>query len=99
MGWPEVMRRSGNDRSVGEEDEADSPGPLDRETREKRPARKTRTKREDVLPRRHHRRMGQMGRQGWLRPVRGAGPAGQKAEWVVGLAGPKTKKENFFIKN
>jgi hypothetical protein len=29
------MRRSGNGRPMGEEDEADSPGPLDRETREK----------------------------------------------------------------
>jgi hypothetical protein len=28
-----------------------------------------------------------------------AGPAGPKAEWAVRLAGPKTKKKNFFIKN
>jgi hypothetical protein len=35
------MRRSGNGRPAGEEDEADNPGPLDRETREKRLAQKT----------------------------------------------------------
>jgi hypothetical protein len=41
VGWPEAMRRSGNDQPAGEEDEADNPGPLDREMREKRPAQKT----------------------------------------------------------
>jgi hypothetical protein len=40
-GRREAMRRSGNGQSAGEEDEADSPSPLDRETREKRPAQKT----------------------------------------------------------
>jgi hypothetical protein len=40
-GWLEVTRRSGNGRPAGEEGEADSPSPLDRETREKRPAQKT----------------------------------------------------------
>jgi hypothetical protein len=34
----------------GEEDETDSPGPLDRETWGRQPARKARTKRENVLP-------------------------------------------------
>jgi hypothetical protein len=32
-------------------DGADSRGPVDRETRERRPARKVRTKRDDVFPR------------------------------------------------
>jgi hypothetical protein len=40
----------------GVEDRADSRGPLDREMREKRPARKARIKRENVLPQRRHRR-------------------------------------------
>jgi hypothetical protein len=40
------MRGSGNGRPVGEEDESDSPGPLDRKMRRRRPARKARTKRE-----------------------------------------------------
>jgi hypothetical protein len=42
-----------------------------------------------------------MGRQGWLRPARGegpAGPAGPKAEWAVRLAGPKAKKRIFELK-
>jgi hypothetical protein len=37
LGWPEVR------------DRADSRGPLDRETRERRQARKARTKRENIL--------------------------------------------------
>jgi hypothetical protein len=43
-----------------------------------------------------------MGRQAWLRPARGEGPAGParpKAEWAVRLAGPKLKKKNIWIKN
>jgi hypothetical protein len=39
-GWPEATRGSGNGQPAGEEDESDSPGPLDRETRRRRPARK-----------------------------------------------------------
>jgi hypothetical protein len=40
------------------EDEANSRGPLDRETRGRRPAQKARTKRENVLPQIRHRRTG-----------------------------------------
>jgi hypothetical protein len=42
----------------GGEDEADSRGPLDRETRGGWPARKARTKRENVLLKIRHRRTG-----------------------------------------
>jgi hypothetical protein len=42
----------------GGEDEADSWAPLDREMRGRWPARKARNKRENVLPRILHRRMG-----------------------------------------
>jgi hypothetical protein len=52
------MRGSGNGRPAGEEDETDSPGPLDRETRGRRPARKAPTKRENVLPQIRHRHVG-----------------------------------------
>jgi hypothetical protein len=57
-GWPEAMRGSGNGRPAGEEDESDSPGPLDRETRRRRPAWKARTKRKNVLPQLRHRHAG-----------------------------------------
>jgi hypothetical protein len=40
------------------EEETDSRGPLDRETRGRRPARKAGTKRENVLPQIRHRRTG-----------------------------------------
>jgi hypothetical protein len=42
----------------GEEDETDSLGPLDRETRGRRLAQKARTKRENILPQIHHRHTG-----------------------------------------
>jgi hypothetical protein len=42
----------------GGEDEADSRGPLDRETRGRRPTRKARTERENVLPQIRHRHTG-----------------------------------------
>jgi hypothetical protein len=42
----------------GGEDEADNRGPLDRETRGRRPTQKARTKRENVLPQIRHRRTG-----------------------------------------
>jgi hypothetical protein len=48
-------------RGVG--DGADSRGPLERERRERtRPARKARTKKENIFLRRRHRHMGRMGR-------------------------------------
>jgi hypothetical protein len=79
-------------------DGADSRGPLDRETREKRPARKARTKRESVLLQRRHRCTGWMGQRGGGRPAgpaRPAGLAGPKAEWAARSAGPKARKKNF----
>jgi hypothetical protein len=53
-GWPKATRGSGNGRPVGEEDETDSTGPLDREMRGRQPARKARIKRENVLPQIRH---------------------------------------------
>jgi hypothetical protein len=50
VGWPEVTGESGNGRPAREEDETDSSAPLGREMWERRPARKARTKRENVLP-------------------------------------------------
>jgi hypothetical protein len=45
-------------RRCGGEDESDSRGPLDRETRGRRQAQMLRTKRENVLPQIRHRRTG-----------------------------------------
>jgi hypothetical protein len=52
------MRGSGNGRPAGEEDETDSSGPLDREMRGRRSARKARIKRENVSPQIRHRHAG-----------------------------------------
>jgi hypothetical protein len=81
------------------EDEADSQGPLDKETRGRQPARKAQTKRENVLPQIRHRRTGKLGRQGWLRPARGegpAGPAGPKAEWAGKVSRAESEEEEFL---
>jgi hypothetical protein len=48
--WPESGGSAGELGRLEVGDEADSWGPVDRETRERRPARKARTKREDVFP-------------------------------------------------
>jgi hypothetical protein len=58
VGWPEATRGSVNGRLAGEEDETDSPGPLDREMRGRRPAQKARTKRENVLLQIRHQHAG-----------------------------------------
>jgi hypothetical protein len=55
------MEIGGDTAEVGQrrgEDEADSRGPLDREMRGRRPARKAQTKRENVLPQLRHRHAG-----------------------------------------
>jgi hypothetical protein len=48
------MTESGNGWPTGEEDETDSPSPLDRETRGSRPAQNARIRRENVLPQIRH---------------------------------------------
>jgi hypothetical protein len=55
--WKSVATRPGSGGTEGE-DEADSRGPLERETRGRRSARKARTKRENILPQIRHRCMG-----------------------------------------
>jgi hypothetical protein len=78
-------------------DGADSQGPPDRVMREKRPAQKARTKRENVLPQRRHARAGWAGERGFgLRGQRGQQePAGPKAKWAARSAGPKVRKKIF----
>jgi hypothetical protein len=92
------MRGSGNGRPAGEEDESDSPGPLDREMRRRRPARKARTKRENVLLQLLQRRCGLAG-PARLNSARERGEASEtgwaKAEWAAWSAEPKAKKRNF----
>jgi hypothetical protein len=48
--WPRSGGSTGELRWLEVGDEADSWGPVDRETRERRPAWKARTKREDIFP-------------------------------------------------
>jgi hypothetical protein len=78
---------------------SDSWGPVDRETRERRPARKVRTKKGNVFPVK-------------ARPTRGLGrPAGTvlacgggtasgltrpEAEWAARSVGPKIRKKEFL---
>jgi hypothetical protein len=60
-GAGDAVEIGGDTAGVGQhggEDEADSQGPLDRETRGTRPARKACTKRENILPQIRHRRTG-----------------------------------------
>jgi hypothetical protein len=97
--WP------GSSGSVGElerlevGDGADSRGPVDREMRERRPARKARTKRENVFPvkTRPTRRLG--GPAGAVSAYGGSeasGLAGPEAEWAARSAGPKIRKKEFL---
>jgi hypothetical protein len=61
VGSSGVMEIGDDTAEVGQhggEDKANSRGPLDRETRGRRPARKARTKRENVLPQLRHRHAG-----------------------------------------
>jgi hypothetical protein len=79
-------------------DGADSRGPLDRETRERRPSRKAQTKREtysreDAIDARA--RWASRGGFG-LRGSKASGLAGPEAEWPARSDGPKIRKKGFL---
>jgi hypothetical protein len=73
-------------------------GSVDRETWERRPARKTRTKREDVFPAKTRPTHGLDGPARTVLACGGgaaSGLAGPKAGWAERSAGPKIRKKNF----
>jgi hypothetical protein len=83
-------------------DRADSRGPVVRGTRERRPARKARTKRENVFFMKTRLTRGLGGPAGVVSACGGSeasGLAGPEAEWATWSAGPKARKKNFRIKN
>jgi hypothetical protein len=82
-------------------DGADNWGPVVRETRERRPARKARSKREDVFPVKTRPTPGMDGPAGRFRPAGQKGVVGvprlrgRMGRLAVGPIGPKVK-EKFF---
>jgi hypothetical protein len=77
---------------------ADSRGPVDRETRERRPAQKARTKRENVFPVKTRPTRGLGGPAGTISAYGGgvaSGLAVPEAEWATRSVGPKIRKRNF----
>jgi hypothetical protein len=80
-------------------DGADSRGPVDRETRERRPAQKARTKRENVFPVKTRPTRGLGGPAGMVLTCGGSeasGLAGPEAMWAARSAGPKIRKKEFL---
>jgi hypothetical protein len=96
--WPGSGGDAGELGRLEMGDGANSWGPVDRETWERRPARKARTKREDVFPAKTRPTCGLDG------PVRdGFGLRGRRGEWACCARGrvgrkvgrAKIKKKNF----
>jgi hypothetical protein len=93
-GWKkaaEVSRRDGEDTS-------DRWGPVDRETRERRPARKACTEKENVFPAKTQPTRGLDGSAEAISACAdgAAGElAGPEAEWAARLAGPKARKNDL----
>jgi hypothetical protein len=82
-------------------DGTDSWGLVDRETWERRPARKAQTKREDVFPAKTRPTRGLDGPAGTVLACEGgtaSGLAGPEAEWATRSAGPKSRKRVSKLK-
>jgi hypothetical protein len=78
---------------------ADSWGPVDRETRERRSARKARIKREDVFPVKTRPTRGLGGLAETVSACGGgaaSGLAGPEAKWAARSTGPKIRKKEFL---
>jgi hypothetical protein len=79
-------------------DGADSRGPLDREMRERRLARKARTKKGKRIPVKTRLARGLGGPAGAVSACGGSeasGLAGPKPQWAARSTGPKVRKKNF----
>jgi hypothetical protein len=94
--WPGSSGGTGELGRLEVGDGADSRGPVDRETRERRPARKARTKRENVFPVKTRPTRGLDGPARMVSAYGGSvasGLAGPEAEWATRSAGLKSRKE------
>jgi hypothetical protein len=96
--WPRSGGGAGELGRLGVGDGTNSWGPIDRETWERRPARKARTKREDVFPAKTRPTRGLDGPARTVLACGGgtaSGLAGPEAKWAARLARPKSRKKNF----
>jgi hypothetical protein len=99
--WPGSGGGAGELGRLEVGDGADSGGPVDRETRERRPARKAQTKRENVIPVKTRPMRGLGGPAGAVSACGGSeasGIAGPEAEWAARSAGPKSRKRISELK-
>jgi hypothetical protein len=97
--WPGSGGGVGELRWLEVGDGADSRGPVGRETRERRPTQKARTKRENVFPVKTRPTRGLGGPTGAVSACGGSeasGLAGPEAEWAARSAGPKIRKKEFL---
>jgi hypothetical protein len=97
--WPGSGGGTGELGRLEVGDGANSWGPVDRETRERRPARKARTKRENIFPVKTRPTFGLGGLAGTVSACRGSkasGLAGPEAAWAARSAGPKIRKKEFL---
>jgi hypothetical protein len=97
--WPGSGAGAGELGRLEVGDGADSRGPVDREMRERRPAQKARTKRENIFPvkTRPTRELG--GPAGTALACWGSEAselAGPEAAWAARSAGPKIRKKEFL---
>jgi hypothetical protein len=97
--WPGSGGGAGELGRLEVGDGADSRGPVDRETRERRSARKARTKRENVFLVKTRPTRGLGGPAKAVSACGGSeanGLAGPEAEWAARSAGPKIRKKEFL---
>jgi hypothetical protein len=97
--WPGSSGGAGELGQLEVGDGADSRGPVNRETRERRPAWKARTKRENVFPVKTRLTCGLGGPAGTVLACGGneaSGLAGPEAAWAARSAGPKIRKKEFL---
>jgi hypothetical protein len=97
--WPGSSGGTGELRRLEVGDGADSWGPVDREMRERRPAQKARTKRENVFPVMTQPTHGLGGPAGTVSACGGSeasGRAGREPAGAARSAGPKIRKKEFL---
>jgi hypothetical protein len=99
--WPKSGGGAGELGRLEVGDGTDSWGLADRETWDRRPARKARTKREDVFPAKTRPTRGLDGPAAMILACGGgaaSGLAGPEAEWAARSAGPKSRKRISELK-
>jgi hypothetical protein len=99
--WPRSGGGAGELGRLEVGDGADSWGPVDRETWERRPAQKARTKREDVFPAKTRSMRGRDGPARMVSAYGGgttSGLTGPEAKWAARSAGLKSRKRISELK-